>query len=186
MTQDDLPEEAGDVLRFWFGVLKPEQWWERDDTVDQEIKTRFAPVYLRLADEVPKSWLASPQGRLAAVIVLDQFPRNMFRDDPRAYASDAAALKLAKDTIDSGDDKKLATEQRSFLYMPFQHSEDLAVQEESVELFRSLGDANQIDFAEKHKQVIDRFGRFPHRNEVLGRETTAVEKLFLKEPGLFW
>ncbi|MDA7947536.1 MAG: DUF924 domain-containing protein [Hyphomicrobiaceae bacterium] len=186
MTQDDLPEEAGDVLRFWFGVLEPEQWWLRDDAIDQEIKTRFAALYLRLSDEVPQSWLASPQGRLAAVIVLDQFPRNMFRDDPRAYASDPAALKLARETIASGDDEKLAPEQRSFLYMPYQHSEDPSVQEESLELFRSLGDAVQLDYAEKHKQVIDRFGRFPHRNKVLGRKTTAVEKLFLKEPGLFW
>ena len=186
MTQDDLPEEAGDVLRFWYGALTPEQWWKRDEEVDQEITVRFASLYLRLVDQVPESWLATPQGRLAAVIVLDQFPRNMFRDDPRAYGSDAEALKLAQDMVDAGEDRKLTDEQRAFLYMPFQHSEEPEMQVRSVELFRSLGDAEQIDFAEKHKMVIDRFGRFPHRNAALGRKTTAAERLFLSEPGLFW
>ncbi len=186
MTQDDLPEEVRDVLRFWYGALAPDQWWTRDETVDREITVRFASLYLRLADEVPDSWLSTPQGRLAAVIVLDQFPRNIFRDDPRAYGTDVKALKIAQGTIASGEDKKLTDEQRTFLYMPFQHSEEPEIQAQSVELFRSLGDVEQIDFAEKHKMVIERFGRFPHRNAVLGRKTTATERLFLNEPGLFW
>lgn len=184
--QDDLTEEAREVLDYWYTALTPEQWWKRDDAVDEEVRGRFADVYARLAKNVPEHWLSSPLGRLAAVIVLDQFPRNMFRDDPRAYATDHTALEIASETVRAGDDQRLTPEQRSFLYMPFQHSEDGAIQARSVELFRSLGDAEQLDFAQKHKQVIDRFGRFPHRNAVLGRETTLEEEAFLKEPGLFW
>ena len=184
--QDDLPDEARDVLDFWFSTLTPEQWWCRDDVVDKEVTARFAGLYARLATEVSRRWLSSPLGRLAAVIALDQFPRNMFRDDPRAYDTDEMALQIARDTIAAGDNQRLTREQRSFLYMPFQHSEDRAVQAESVALFKALGDANQTDFAEKHKEIVDRFGRFPHRNDVLDRETTPEEKEFLKQPGLFW
>ncbi len=186
MTQDDLPEEAREVLDYWYTTLTPEQWWKRDEAVDADVTERFAAAYVQLATNVPEQWLASPLGRLAAVIVLDQFPRNMFRDDPRAYATDKMALEIARETINSGDDQRLAPAQRSFLYMPFQHSEDGATQARSVELFQSLGDTDQLDFAQKHKQIIDRFGRFPHRNAVLGRENTVEEGAFLKEPGLFW
>lgn len=181
-----LPGEARDVLEFWYDLLKPVQWWKRDEAVDAEIVSRFGALYERLADDVPVSWLATPRGRLAAVIVLDQFPRNMFRGDRRAFASDARALEIAMDTIASGDDTTLTREERSFLYMPFQHCEDRAIQVRSVGLFEALGDADQLDFAVKHKQIIDRFGRFPHRNAVLGRESTAEEVEFLRQPGLFW
>ena len=184
--QDDPPDEARHVLEYWYDTLKPEQWWCRDDVVDEEVTARFAVLYARLANEVPRKWLSSPLGRLAAVITLDQFPRNMFRDDPRAYATDKMALQIARDTIAAGEDQQLTREQRSFLYMPFQHSEDRSFQAQSVALFKTLGDANQIDFAEKHKEIVDRFGRFPHRNDVLDRKSTPEEKEFLKQPGLFW
>ena len=183
MTQDDLPEEAGDVLRFWYGALTPEQWWKRDEEVDQEITVRFASLYLRLVDQVPESWLATPQGRLAAVIVLDQFPRNMFRDRPEAFAADDRALAVAKRAIDAGHDTALTQQQRAFLYMPFQHCEDLAEQQRSCDLFQSL-DSNPdwYGYADRHREIVERFGRFPHRNRILGRVTTPEEAAFLKEP----
>lgn len=183
---DINPEDAREVLDFWYGALTPEQWWKRDATVDAEIVLRFASLYERLADEVSKEWLASPGGRLAAIIVLDQFPRNIFRDEPRAFATDDRALEIAEQTIAAGEDTSLSQSERAILYMPYQHSEDGAVQARSVELFEALGDANQLEFAIKHKQIIDRFGRFPHRNKMLGRDSTAEEVEFLNQPGLFW
>ncbi len=132
---------------------------------------------------MPQAWLVEPDGYLAAILVLDQFPRNMFRGDSRAFAADAAALALAKRAIAEGIDARLSPEQRAFLYMPFQHSEDAADQERSVQLFTALGNLLNLDFALRHKAIIDRFGRFPHRNAILGRATTQDEAAFLKEPG---
>lgn len=185
-AQELVPDDAKDVLDFWFGTLKPEQWWKRDDKVDIEIGTRFASVYDRLSHEVPGAWLATPRAQLAAIIVLDQFPRNMFRDNPRTFTNDASALDIAKDAIAAGDDMKLDRIERGVLYMPYQHSEASEDQVRSVELFTALGDAGQLDFAIKHKQIIDRFGRFPHRNNMLGRNSTPEEMEFLAQPGLFW
>lgn len=181
-----LPPDAQAVLDFWFGELKPEQWWKQDDDVDRAVVARFSDLYDTLADAVPREWLGSPQGRLAGVIVLDQFPRNMFRNDPRAYDTDGAALRLADETIEMGWDAHIEAEKRAFLYMPFQHSEDAGVQRRSVELFSALGNEDNLDFAIKHKDIIDRFGRFPHRNDVLGRESSEAEVEFLKGPALFW
>lgn len=185
-SMEELPEDAARVLEFWFDELTPEQWWTRDEGVDAKIKEQFAVLYESLADDVPDSWLDQPEGRLAAVIVLDQFPRNLFRDDTRAYATDGKALRLASDTIDKGWDQKIPPQRRAFLYMPFQHSEDRGDQARSVALFKSLGNEDNLDFAIKHKEIIDRFGRFPHRNEVLGRPSTPEERDFLKGPALFW
>ncbi len=185
-TLEQLPVDAREVLDFWFGTLKPEQWWKRDDKLDIEIGSRFANVHNRLANAVPGGWLALPRGRLAAIIILDQIPRNIFRDDARSFATDMRALEIAKETIATGDDMELDRLERSFLYMPYQHSEDGADQIRSVELFTALGDALQLDFALKHKQIIDRFGRFPHRNKMLGRDSTPEELEFLNQPGLFW
>ncbi len=175
-----------EVLDFWYGELRPEQWWKRDDGVDALIISRFGALYEQVAGEVPGAWLSTPRGSLAAVIVLDQFPRNMFRGSPRAFESDANALRVAETTIAAGGDLKLDHAERSFLYMPFQHSEDRQIQARSLLLFQSINDPGQLDFAVKHKEIIDRFGRFPHRNKVLGREMTSSEKEFLKKPGLFW
>ena len=177
--------EAQDVLDFWYRELTPKQWWKRDDAVDGEITSRFAALYERLAGKVPQVWLASPRGRLAAVIVLDQFPRNMFRGNPRSFATDAKALEIASGTIATGCDVMLSQSERTFLYMPYQHSEEREVQARSVVLFQKLDDLAQLDFALRHKEIIDRFGRFPHRNKVLGRATTPREEEFLKNPGLF-
>ena len=185
-TQSQLPLEARDVLEFWYCQLEPEQWWKRDDAVDRVIISRFGTLYKHVAEAIPESWLVAPRGRLAAVIVLDQFPRNMFRGSAKTFMTDAKALALAEETIDAGLDKELAQAERSFLYMPLQHYEDHEVQERSVVLFEALGDAVQLDFARKHKTIIDRFGRFPHRNEIIGRVSSKEEVEFLKEPGLFW
>jgi uncharacterized protein (DUF924 family) len=181
-----MPDEAEDVLRFWFGELEPDQWWKRDEEVDAAIRARFLGVHERLAEAIPPQWLATPRSRLAAVIVLDQFPRNLFRGSARSFATDAKALALAKETIELGLDAELNQDERVFLYVPFQHSEDPADQAQSVALYEKLGDADTLDFAKKHKWVIDRFGRFPHRNKVLGRKTTAEEREFREKESWFW
>ena len=185
-SQNQLPAHAREVLDFWYHELEPKQWWKQDDAVDTMVISRFSTLYKHVADALPESWLMTPRGRLAAVIVLDQFPRNMFRGSAKAFMTDARALALAEETIDAGLDKELTLAECSFLYMPFMHSENRDIQERSMALFEALGDASQLEFARKHKAMIDRFGRFPHRNEILGRASTKEEIEFLKEPGLFW
>lgn len=180
------PIAAQDVVDFWFNALKPEQWWKRDENVDADIVSRFSSLYEELSNEVPEVWLASSHGCLAAVIVLDQFPRNMFRDDARTFATDEKSLEISGQMIAAGDDVKLNQRERGVLYLPYMHSEDGKVQMRSIELFESLGDAAQLNFAIKHKQIIERFGRFPHRNKMLGRDSTPEEVEFLNQPGLFW
>jgi uncharacterized protein (DUF924 family) len=172
-----------EIVAFWFETLKPEDWYRKNPAIDAAITERFSATYEALKMGVPPEWLAEPKGMLAAIIVLDQFPRNMFRDDPRAFATDRAALALAKRAIGEGTDMRLAPEQRAFIYMPFQHAETREDQARSVELFTALGDPNNLDFARRHQAIIARFGRFPHRNSVLGRASTAEELAFLREPG---
>jgi uncharacterized protein (DUF924 family) len=172
-----------DIVDFWFETLSPEDWYRKDPSIDAEISDRFGRVYGALRSGVPPGWLVTPQGYLAAILALDQFPRNMFRDDPRAFATDADALALAKRAIAEGMDMRLTPVQRAFVYMPFQHSENAADQRRSVELFAALGNKLNLDFAVRHKAIIDRFGRFPHRNAVLGRASTEEESAFLTEPG---
>lgn len=173
----------GDVIGFWFDELGREKWFVKDNGVDQAVRDRFLLLY-----EVLTTWPAgdawvSAKRALATVIVLDQFSRNIFRDDPQAFATDALAREVAMGAIARGLDKELAVEQRVFLYLPFEHSEDAADQARAVALISALGDAEFTRYAVAHKKVIDRFGRFPHRNETLGRPSTAEEQMFLKEPG---
>jgi uncharacterized protein (DUF924 family) len=172
-----------DVLHFWFETLKPEDWYRKNPTIDAEIAAQFGATYDALKTGVPPEWLAEPKGMLAAILVLDQFPRNMFRDDPRAFATDSAALALAKRAISEGIDMRLPPEQRAFIYLPFQHAETREDQARSIALFTALGNPNNLDFAQRHQAIIARFGRFPHRNSVLGRASTAEELAFLQEPG---
>jgi uncharacterized protein (DUF924 family) len=172
-----------EIVRFWFEELTPKDWYRKDQALDAEITRRFGGVHDALRSGVPASWLATAKGWLAAIIVLDQFPRNMFRGDPRAFATDAEALALSKRAIAEGVDMQLVPEQRAFLYLPFQHTEDAADQARSVELFTALGIPSNLDFALRHKAIIDRFGRFPHRNAVLGRASTEQEAAFLTQPG---
>jgi uncharacterized protein (DUF924 family) len=172
-----------DVLRFWFEELEPEAWFKNDSDLDRRITQRFLPLYERISRNAGGA-MQSARAALATVIVLDQFPRNMFRGTPRSFATDALALRTALDAIAAGLDRELAAPHRIFLYMPFQHGEDRAIQARSVELFSQLGVAENEDYARRHKDVIDRFGRFPHRNAILGRASTPEELEFLKtHPG---
>ncbi|MDH3579487.1 MAG: DUF924 domain-containing protein [Hyphomicrobiales bacterium] len=181
-----LPGEAASVLKFWFDDVQPEQWWKQDDQVDKTVREQFSILHEKLASTVPADWLETARGRLAAVIVLDQFPRNLFRGSPKAFESDAKALALAEDAVNLGFDKALTKDERVFLYLPFEHSEDAQAQARSIALFEELGDQGYLDFARKHKLVLDRFGRFPHRNAVLGRKTTDDEREFLEQESWFW
>jgi uncharacterized protein (DUF924 family) len=172
-----------EIIRFWFEELLPKDWFRKDEAVDGTIASRFGVTYHELRSGVPASWLDKPEGFLAAILVLDQFPRNMFREEARAFATDQPALALAKRAIAEGVAAKLSPDQRSFIYVPFQHSEDKADQARSVALFTVLGQPLGLDFALRHQAIIDRFGRFPHRNAVLGRASTEEEQAFLAEPG---
>jgi uncharacterized protein (DUF924 family) len=172
-----------DVLCFWFEELKPAQWFTKDAELDDFILRRFLKVHERVTAAAEGELLTAPRTALAAVIVLDQFSRNMFRGSARAFATDAKALALADKAIARGFDMLLSTNERVFLYLPFEHSENRVMQARSVALFQALGDPKQMRYAEAHKAIIDRFGRFPHRNAILGRTSTAAEEAFLKEPG---
>ena len=169
---------AAQILRYWFEELHLDAWFRRDERVDAAIRERFGALHEQLAQIRPHE-LATPLESIAAVIALDQFPRNMFRGSPQAFATDALALSIAQHAIAAGLDVQLTPQQRLFLYMPFQHAEDRAAQARSIELFTRLGLGENLDYAHRHKEVIDRFGRFPHRNEVLGRESTTAEREFV-------
>ena len=169
---------AEQVTRYWFEELPPEAWFRKDTRVDDTIRERFAALHEEIARIRPEQ-LTTPRDCLAAVIVLDQFPRNMFRGSPRAFATDALALSISQHAIAAGLDQQLDRQRRWFLYMPFQHSEDRAVQARSIELFTQLDDPENLGYARRHQEIIDRFGRFPHRNEVLGRVSTPEEAQFI-------
>ncbi|MCB0366943.1 MAG: DUF924 domain-containing protein [Bdellovibrionaceae bacterium] len=170
------------VLSFWFEELSPKQWWTKDPKLDDLIKNRFLQVHRAAAQKSLMGWRRSPVGRLAEVIVLDQFSRNMFRDTPEAFAYDILALECAKQAVEAKEDHLLPVGRRYFLYMPYMHSEDPKAHEEAVKLFSQPGLEGGLDYELKHKAIIDRFGRYPHRNQILGRESTPEEVDFLKGP----
>lgn len=170
-----------DVIDFWFG-LPPERHWRRDPALDAEIMRRFGALWRKEKGRPAQAFLDSAEAALAAIILFDQFPRNMFRDQARAFATDPLARAIAGAAIDRGYDQQVARERRHFLYLPLEHSEAIADQERSVALFERLGDERYLDFARKHHAVIARFGRFPHRNRVLGRESSAQEEAFGLDP----
>lgn len=170
------------VIQFWFEETEPAQWWQKDETFDQEIKTRFGATHKAATLGELESWRKTPEGRLAEIIVLDQFSRNIFRDKPLAFAYDATALVLAQEAVRIGADREIDFEKRAFLYMPYMHSESAKVHEVAVELFSQPGGEYNYEFELKHKAIIDRFGRYPHRNKILGRESTPAEIEFLKQP----
>ncbi len=171
-----------DVIDFWFGV-DPEKWYTKDDAFDAAIRERFLPTYEAAANARLSEWEAEPESALALVIVLDQFSRNMFRNSPRTFAADALALAIAKNAVARGFDKTLELQKRNFFYLPFMHSEHLEDQERCVALSREAGDPNTLKYAEIHADIIRRFGRFPHRNAILGRATTPEERAFLDAGG---
>ncbi len=190
------------MLSFWFGSVDAAgfasketaaRWFKKDPEFDQEVHARFGAVHTRLAAGEGESWLAEPRGALAYVIVLDQFSRNMFRDQPGMFASDARALAAARGVVAAGQHTALTVQERTFLYMPYMHSEALADQDECLRLFRALadevsGDAKalldmSVDYSGRHRDIVARFGRFPHRNKILGRTSTGEEATFLEQSG---
>ena len=171
-----------EILAFWRAAGR-ERWYEQDDTFDAEVRSRFLKLWRKAAAGELSSWEATDEGALALVIILDQFPRNMFRGDIRTYSSDALAREVASRAIARGADIRVEPALLEFLYMPFMHSEHLADQLRCVELFGKTGNADNLKYAEDHADIIRRFGRFPHRNPILGRATTPEEQAFLHGGG---
>ena len=185
----ELPGPA-EVLAFWFGDppgAARAEWFRKDAGFDSGIRTRFGALHEAAARRELEAWRAAPGPMLALVVVLDQFSRNLYRGDARAFAQDTHALECANEALARGDDARLLPVQRQFLYLPLEHSEDLADQERCVALMRSLEDYPETkgltEWAEKHRVIVARFGRFPHRNAALGRESTPEEVEFLRQPG---
>lgn len=172
-----------EVLHFWFEEIEESAWWIKDDAFDQQITQRFGKLHQQANLNELFSWRNTAHSSLAEIIILDQFSRNIFRNTPHSFSSDPLALALAQQAIEKGFDKQLPVRQRNFLYLPYMHSESLKIHEEAVKLYAYSADANTIEFENKHKIIIERFGRYPHRNEILGRQSTAEEVEFLKQPG---
>ncbi len=171
------------VLHFWFEEATPRQWWVKDPDFDALIAARFAALHARAAACELHDWRSSARGRLAEIIVLDQFSRNLYRDQAGAFACDRLALGLAQEAVAAGADRELPVQQRLFLYMPYMHSESWQIHRDALPLFESLGLAENLDYEKRHMAVIERFGRYPHRNALLGRTSSAEELAFLQEPG---
>lgn len=185
------------VLDFWLGETnedglcseaKQKQWWTKDPDFDARIRERFGDLHADVVAGAHEDWRERPKSLVAYVIVLDQFSRNLFRDDPRMYANDIRATEAAEAGIAKGFDRELGAHARMFLYMPFMHCESIEKQDRCVELFEQLADehepfAGNVKYAEQHRDIVKRFGRFPHRNDILDRETTTEEEDFLKQPG---
>jgi uncharacterized protein (DUF924 family) len=171
------------VLNFWFHEIDPRLWFAKDPAFDEIVRSRFLNLHRQVRQGEKFPWRHGPSGRLAEILVLDQFSRNMFRDTAEAFQYDPLALILAQEAVDRHDDQKLDLVQRSFLYMPYMHSESPLIHKEAVILFSAAGLENNLDFELRHKKIIDRFGRYPHRNEVLGRASSPEEISFLQQPG---
>ena len=174
-----------EVLHFWFEELGSGDWFQASDTVDDQIVERFQELWEEQKSKTAADFLGTPETALAAVILFDQFPRNMFRGTAEAFATDHLALQIAGKAVDRELDHKLSDDQRTFIYMPFMHSEDLDDQTRSLGLFTALGNENALKFAKSHRDIIEKFGRFPHRNAVLGRESRAEEQDAIAE-GANW
>ena len=172
-----------EIISFWFEEIETSQWWVKDAAFDQLISDRFSGLHLQAINCELFSWRTTSLGALAEVIVLDQFSRNMFRDTPQSFAYDSLALALAQSAIAKGQDVELASRMRSFLYTPFMHSESPKIHVEAEGIFASLGIQSTIDFEKKHRDIIDKYGRYPHRNRILNRISTPEEAAFLMLPG---
>ncbi len=190
------------ILDFWFGTesndtdvaqSQKKLWWSKDEIVDADIRNRFGVLVESAAAGGQQGWATEPRGRLALILLFDQFPRNMYRDTPRAFAHDPLACKLALEGISTGADRSLRAIERVFFYLPLEHSESAELQERCVALFTALAAGvpevdretfkGYVDYAVRHRDVVHRFGRFPHRNRILGRDSTPEEIDFLKQPG---
>ena len=185
MSVAELAREARRVLDFWFGPApgqKRDVWFRKDAVFDSLIRDRFLDLHGRAAAGKCDAMAADAKGSLALIVVLDQFSRNLYRDSPQAFACDGRALGLARQALARGFDRGLPDVERVFLYLPFEHAEDAAVQAESVALFATVPDERTQRFARRHQEIVERFGRFPHRNAALGRVSTEEELAFLREP----
>jgi len=184
MSKQDK-KDINSILEFWYEEATPKQKWSKDKAFDKLIKDKFLNTYQRVMKGETKSWRKIAEGRLAEIIILDQFSRNMFREDKQCFAGDELALKLAIEARKSGADKEIAIARRSFMYMPYMHSESKEVHKEALRIFEEHtangGDEGGLKYEKIHKNIIDRFGRYPHRNKALGRESTAEELEYLKE-----
>ncbi|MCM2343922.1 MAG: DUF924 domain-containing protein [Alphaproteobacteria bacterium] len=180
-----MRDSKHEVLHFWFEEVQPSQWFQKNESFDDLIRDRFMGTYRLAADGVCDLWRDEAEGALALCVVLDQFPRNMFRGAATAFASDVAALRVAKQAIVRGFDQMMTPTRRRFLYLPFEHSEALADQETSLKLFGAMREDDPLgyDYAARHYEIIQRFGRFPHRNAILGRQNTPDEEEYLAHPG---
>lgn len=172
-----------EVLSFWFREIDPKLWWSAEPSFDDLIRRRFLGLLQETAAGESYGWRATARGRLAEIIVLDQFSRNVFRNTPRAFAQDPMALALAQEAVAGGALASLDPTERSFLLLPYMHSESRTIHVVAEALYREFAPAGNYDFELKHKAIIDRFGRYPHRNEILGRTSTPEEVEFLKQPG---
>ncbi len=171
------------VLDFWFKEIDPKSWWKKDQAFDARIAREFGDLHTRAIQCELYEWRDTPHGRLAEIIVLDQFSRNIFRDTAQAFAADGLALALAQEAVRVQADNALTPAQKSFLYMPYMHSESPLIHEVALTLFEENGLQDNLNFEIRHKAIIDRFGRYPHRNTILGRQSTDEELEFLKQPG---
>ena len=197
-----MEDKKHELLEFWFGddpddvavaKAQAELWWGHRQETDELLQARFGAAASAAAADVLDHWAGSPRGRLALILLLDQLPRAIHRATPAAFAQDPKARAVAEQGLESGADRLLRPIERLFFYLPFEHSEDLAAQDRSVELYRELVTsvppahretfAAFVDYAVRHRDVIKQFGRFPHRNQILGRESTPEEKAFLEQPG---
>lgn len=187
-------EKYQEILEFWFGKKGEEKygkprkkWFVKDKTFDEKVRSLFLEDYQTAAQRKLNHWREFPASCLALIIILDQFSRNMFRDTPQAFATDNYALEIAEEAVNKGFDRQVLPVERWFIYLPFEHSENLAAQEKAVKLFSNLADDPQseetIKYAHSHLKIIEKFGRFPHRNKILGRESTPEELEFLQQPG---
>lgn len=171
-----------DVLTFWFEELSPKDWWVKSDEIDQLIKDRFSLLHQQAIQGELFEWRKSPEGRLAEIIILDQFSRNMFRNNPKSFAYDALALILAQECVALKQDQHLDLQKRKFVYMPYMHSESLKIHQQAILLFSQEGLENNLKFEHAHLDIIKKFGRYPHRNQILGRASSDEEIEFLKLP----
>ncbi|MDE1462650.1 DUF924 family protein [Spartinivicinus poritis] len=171
------------IIDFWFNEITPQQWWTKDDNFDQLIRDRFLPIHTQAVQGELYHWRNEVEGRLAEVIIVDQFSRNIFRNKPEAFHWDPMAIVLAQEAVLLQWDTRLPTQQRAFLYMPYMHSESLVIHEQAVKLFSQSGLESNLTFELEHKVIIERFGRYPHRNQIVGRQSTPEELAFLKQPG---
>lgn len=170
------------VLHFWFEEIEPADWWKKAPSFDQLIRERFFSVHAKAIKGELFSWRATPHGRLAEIIVLDQFSRNLFRERPESFRYDPMALVLCQEAVAMGADASLSAAEKAFLYMPMMHSESLLIHEQAVKYFNQPGLEHNLKFEYKHRVIIERFGRYPHRNEILGRPSSEEELAFLQQP----